>query len=140
MSTHDKRDLNHRVGVSHSSREPSLRGGMPESLRKAGPVRRPFNHARDPWLRKQLEAEKKTEAQRRGDGDGSKMVKLHKPFPELKPKNNLTQIRETFNKSWMQETHAARMVQFDEEERHRRDQATNENEPRRTTSKFEHTR
>jgi len=140
MSNQDKRGLNHREGISHSSREPSLRGDMPENLRKAGPVRRPFDHARDPWLSKQLKAERQTEAQRRESGDGAKMVKLHKPFPELKPKHDLTQIRKTFNKNWMQEAHAARMTQFDEQARHMRDQAENKYQPEHSAPKLEHTR
>jgi len=140
MSNQDKRDVNHREGVSHSSREPSLRGDMPESLRKAGSVCSPFDHARDPWLSKQLKAERQTEAKRRESGDGAKMVKLHKPFPELKPKHDLTQIRKTFNKSWMQEAHAARMAQFDEQAQHMRDQAANEHQAEHTAPKLERTR
>jgi len=140
MSNQDKRGLNHRESVSHSSRDHSLRCDMPESLRKAGPVRRPFDHARDPWLSKQLKAERQTEAQRRESGDGSKMVALQKPFPQLKPKHDLTQIRKTFNKSWMQEAHAARMAQFDKQARHIRDQAANEYQPELSAPKLERTR
>ncbi len=113
MSAHDKRSANHREGISHSSRDPRLRGGMPDGLRKAEPVRRPFDHARDPWLSKQLDAERQSETQRRESGDGSSMVKLQKPFPELKPKHDLTQVRKTFNQQWMREAHAARMEQFE---------------------------
>jgi len=140
MSNRDKKHVNTREGISHSSREPSLRGGLPESLRNAEPVRRPFDHARDPYLSKQLNDLKKTEAQRRGEGDGSRMVKLHKPFPELKPKHDLSQIRQTFNKNWMQEAHAARMTQFDEQERHMRSEARNDRQYQPSVPKQEHSR
>ena len=31
------------------------------------------------------------------------MVKMHKPFPELKPKNHLPVLRQSFNRLWNQE-------------------------------------
>lgn len=106
-----------RTGISYAARKQGLREQMPESLRRAGSTRRPFDDARDPWLRKQREAERKTETQRRETGDGSEMIKLHKPFPELRPKHERAPIRESFNRAWLREENAARMKQYDTQAR-----------------------
>lgn len=93
-----------RSSVSYSGRQPDLASGTPVSLRDVKPAQIFFNEAVDPSLKKQREALLKTEAQRREEsGTGSNMVKLHKPFPELKPKYELKPIRDTFNQNWLKE-------------------------------------
>ena len=119
MASHAKA----RTGASYASRKPGLREGMPEGLRRAGSTRTPFDHARDPWLSKQLKAEKQSEAKRRETGDGSKMVKLHKPFPELRPKQARGPIRDSFNRAWLREERAAQMQQFEAQARHMQSEA-----------------
>ena len=72
----------------------------------------------------QLKAMEKTEAQRRGEsergGRSSNMVKLDKPFPELRPANENAPIRESFNRAWLREQREARMAEY---ERQREQQA-----------------
>jgi hypothetical protein len=93
-----------RSSVSYSGRQPDLASGTPVSLRNVKPAVLFFNEAVDPLLKKQREALLKTEAQRREEsGAGSNMVKLHKPFPELKPKYELKPVRDTFNQNLLKE-------------------------------------
>lgn len=94
---------------------------MPPSLKQQRHVAlREFKCARDPLYRKQLEAMQKTEKQRREEsGRSSLMVKLDKPFPELKPKNELGPLREKFNTAWAKERREARIHMY----------ATREKEP-----------
>jgi len=113
MVDQDKKRPHGRDGISYAARKEGLREQMPESWHKAKSPRQPFENARDPWLRKQREADKQSEAQRRESGDGSKMVKLHKPFPELRPKRERSQIRHSFNRAWLREDREARERQFD---------------------------
>jgi hypothetical protein len=94
---------NHDKAASHSSREPRLRQGMPASLRNVENVRFSFDQARDPFIAAQLQGLGQTEAQRRDEGEGSDMVKLHKPFPELRHKHDLSQIRKSFNQQYLSE-------------------------------------
>jgi hypothetical protein len=102
--------------ASFSWGEPDLRRDAPESLRGARPVRSPFDHARCPYVSAQLKAAAKTEAQRREEsGRGSLMVKLHRPFPDLRPRNENQPIREAFNAAWLKEDRAARLAQFRKE-------------------------
>ena len=112
MAARDKAD----AGPLYSSREARLRQGVPSRLQNAGHVRHDFDHARDPLIRVQLQDLEKAEGQRREEGDGSKMVKLHKPFPELRPKHDLSQIRGNFNKNWLSEYRSAQMKQFEARE------------------------
>ena len=102
---------------SYAASDPELRKGMPESLRNASPVRSPFDHARDPLISAQLRDMEKTEAQRREEsGRGSLMVKMDKPFPDLRPKHEREPLRQSFNQAWLREQRAARMEQYKAEE------------------------
>lgn len=99
-----------RRRASYSGRHPELSSGTPVSLRELKPTQLFFNEAVDPLLKKQHEALRKTEAKRREEnGSGSQMVKLHKPFPELKPKFSRYQLKKTFNSSWVRERERAAM-------------------------------
>lgn len=115
-----------REGTSYASRKPGLREAMPDSLRKAGSTKATFDHARDPWLSKQLKAEQQSEARRRETGDGSKMVKLHKPFPELRPKRERSPIRQSFNRAWLREDREAQMRQLEAQAEHMRNEVRQE--------------
>ncbi|GEM_PF-1430727 len=112
MAAHDKAGTD----IIYSSREARLRQNVPSRLRNAGHVRPSFDNARDPLIKAQRKDLEKTEGKRREDGGGSKMVKLHKPFPELRPKHDLSQSRETFNKNWLSEHRRAQMKQFEAQE------------------------
>ena len=114
MAAHNKAGTD----IIYSSREARLRQDVPSHLQNAGHVRPGFDRARDPLINAQLKDLKKTEGKRREDGDGSKMIKLHKPFPELRPKRDLSQIRETFNKNWLSEHRRTQMKQFETQEQH----------------------
>ena len=93
---------------SYSSQEPDLRKGMPISLREMRALRSSFDYNRSPYTARQLRDSGKTEAQRREErAQGSTMVKLHHPFPELRPKRQQGPIRESFNKAWLKERRSA---------------------------------
>ena len=92
---------------------------LPPSLLHAGPLRRSFDHARDPYISTQIKDLEKSEAQRREEtGRGSMMVKLHKPFPELRPKNETKPLRQAFNSAWLKEQREAMMSRFESEQKH----------------------
>ena len=114
MAAHDKAD----AGPLYSSREARLRQGVPSRLQNAGHARHDFDHARDPFISAQRKDLEKAESKRREEGDGSKMVKLHRPFPELRPRHDLSQIRGNFNKNWLSEYRRAQMKQFEAQEQH----------------------
>ena len=115
--------MNARDESSLSIHEQVLRAkhrqGLPDSLRQAGPVKQPFEQARDPLIRAQLADLTKTESQRRGEtaGRGSTMVKLHKPFPELKPKHVQGPLHKAFNQAWLREQRAAMLAQLETKRR-----------------------
>lgn len=115
MAAHDEAE---DMAPLYSSREARLRQGVPSRLQNAGHARHNFDHARDPFISAQRKDLEKAEGQRREEGDGSKMVKLYKPFPELRPKHDLSQIRGNFNKSWLSEYRSAQMKQFEAQEQH----------------------
>ncbi len=96
-----------------------LRRGLPDRLRQTPPVKRPFDHARDPLIRAQDHG--KTETQRREEvsGRGSMMVKLHKPFPELRPKHELRPLRAAFNQAWLREQREAVFAQLETQRQQR---------------------
>lgn len=101
---------------SYASNEPALAAHLPDALKNQAGVRHSFDHARDPLISQQLQDLDKTEHQRREEqGDGSQMVKLHKPFPELKPKHHQSVMRSQFNQSWIKEQRSARMAQYQQE-------------------------
>ena len=102
---------------SFASLDPALRKEAPESLLRVKSIRDSFEDVRDPYIKRQRDAMRKTEAKRREEGTkGSKMVKLHKPFPELKPKHDLSQIRATFNNAWLKEQRKEKLAQFRQQE------------------------
>lgn len=110
--------------TSFAGKRPELAGDIPDTFHQAPPNRREFDHARDPYISMQLKDMEKTESQRRGEsernGRGSEMVKLDKPFPELRPANENAPIRESFNCAWLREQREARMAEY---ERQREQQA-----------------
>jgi hypothetical protein len=76
---------------------------LPESVQQAGSLQRTFEEAHSPDLKELREYYKLSEAERREQaGSGSGMVKLSKPFPELKPKSAEAKqaLREDFNQRW----------------------------------------
>lgn len=86
------------------------RDGLPDRLRRVERMRMEFEGARDPSLKAQRAAMGKSEAKRREEqGEGSQMVKLHKPFPDLRPKTHAAQqgIRQSFNNHWHAEQNRA---------------------------------
>jgi hypothetical protein len=127
MVRSDNRSDNRAVSpreTSFAGKHQELAGDTPASFHKVPLNRREFDHARDPYLSKQLKALEQTEAQRRGDsertGRGSEMVRLDKPFPELRPAHENAPIRETFNRAWLREQRAARMADYERQrEQHR---------------------
>lgn len=120
-----KAGFNHHNGVSlrttsFAGKHPDFASDRPDSFAQAPSSRREFDHARDPYISKQLKAMEQTEAQRRGEsersGRGSEMVKLDKPFPELRPAHEQAPIRQAFNRAWLREQREARIAEL---ERHR---------------------
>ncbi len=103
--------------TSFAGKHPDLAGDVPDSFGQVPPNRREFDHARDPYISKQLKAMEKTEAQRRGEsersGRGSEMVKMDKPFPELRPANEQAPIRQAFNRAWLREQREARLADLE---------------------------
>lgn len=90
---------NAHAGISSQGRE-----GLPDTLRYQQSPHREFVDASDPFACIEREALQKTESQRRGEQhQGSLMVKMDKPFPQLKPKNDHSVIRESFNRRWNKE-------------------------------------
>jgi len=109
--------------TSFSGKHPDFAGDVPDSFRNAPPHRREFDYARDPYIAKQLEAMKLTEAQRRGESEqsgGSEMVKRDKPHPELRPEHEQAPIRETFNRAWLREQREARLNELERQRAERR--------------------
>ena len=91
------------TGVSSQGRD-----GLPERLRNRESPHTEFTDTSDPFGRIEREAMRKTESQRRGEqGHGSLMVKLDRPFPQLKPKNARSVIRAHFNRRWDHEIERA---------------------------------
>lgn len=113
MAGSDDRNVSPRT-TSFAGKHPELANDMPASFRKAPSQRREFDNVRDPYIGKQLTEMKQTEAHRRGEmdrsGRGSEMVKLNKPFPELRPKLEQAPIRESFNRAWLREQREARLA------------------------------
>ena len=98
--------------TSYAGHEPNLRRSAPVSLRQLRALRTPFDHARCPYVSRQLKDQSKTEAQRRGEqGRGSMMIKLHRPSPVLRPKHEQSILRASFNKAWLKEQRRARLAQ-----------------------------
>ena len=104
--------------TGYAARDKDLSAGTPASLRAVPAPGGPFDHARDPHISRQIRDMEKSETQRREEGGrGSKMIRLHKPFPELKPKRDLSDspIRQAFNRAWFQEQRAARFAELDKQ-------------------------
>lgn len=107
--------------ASFAGKQPELANDIPDSFRKAPSPRRAFDYVRDPYIAKQLKAMELTEAQRRGEsGRGSLMVKLHKPFPELRPEHEQAPLREAFNSAWLREQRSARLADLDRQREQQR--------------------
>lgn len=120
MDQSDNKGRNKAVSprtTSFSGKHPELANDTPDSFREAPPNRREFDHARDRYVSLQLKAMEKTEAQRRGEsergGRSSNMVKLDKPFPELRPANEQAPIRQAFNRAWLREQREARLAELE---------------------------
>lgn len=103
--------------TSFSGKHTQLGSDTPASFQRAPSSRREFDQVRDPYYAKQLKAMELTEVLRRGDsertGRGSEMVKLNKPFPQLRPKSEQDPIRETFNRAWLREQREARLADLE---------------------------
>ena len=73
---------------------------------------------------------KQTEAQRRGEsersGRGSDMVKMDKPFPELRPANEQAPIRQAFNRAWLREQREARIAELERQREREQQNAAQE--------------
>ncbi len=122
------RNANRSGHASHSWSHAELRAQAPQSLRLTQSIGEPFDYARDPLIRKQLEDERRTESQRReSQGRESQMVKLHRPFPELRPKQEQGPLRAAFNASWLKEQRSARMAEFRAQALERQQQQSNDN-------------
>lgn len=95
MANHDNAAY---PGITYAMTELSLRQQAPPSLHRAGHIRETFHQANDGIA---------NEAKR-----DSEMVKLDKPFPELKPNYARGLKRSSFNQNWLREQRAAKMVDF----------------------------
>ncbi|MCB1950004.1 hypothetical protein [Nitrosomonas sp.] len=116
--------------TSFAGKHPQLARDTPDSFREAPPNRREFDHARDRYISLQLKAMEQTEAQRRGEsersGRSSEMVKLSKPFPELRPKLEQAPIRQAFNRAWLREQREARLAELETQRQQKQQDAIQE--------------
>ncbi|MEZ5813852.1 MAG: hypothetical protein R3E13_03905 [Alphaproteobacteria bacterium] len=123
------REISSRT-TSFAGKHPELAGDMPDSFREAPPNRREFDHARDRYISLQLKAMEQTEAQRRGEsersGRSSEMVKLSKPFPELRPRLEQAPIRQAFNRAWLREQREARLAELESQRQQKQQDAIQE--------------
>lgn len=113
--------------TSFSGKHPDFANDVPNNFRNAPAHRREFDYARDPYIAKQLEAMKLTEAQRRGEserGGGSEMLKRDKPHPELRPDHEQAPIRETFNRAWLREQREARLNELERQRAQRMERSS----------------
>lgn len=123
---------------SFSSTDPRLRSKAPKSLRRVSGVRHPFDRARDPFIKKQWEALKKTEAQRREEsGGGPHRVKLHSPLSLLKPEREPSRFRQAFNNDFLRMKRESqisfyRKQEAKQESEHIQDQASRQFDTRST--------
>ena len=108
--------------ITFSSQDKRLRRDVPPSLQGVNSVRLNFDHARDPLISAQLKSQSQTEVKNREDGDGSRMVKLHRPFPELRPKHDISQIRKSYNQQYISEHRRAQLSQFKAQEQYSKTQ------------------
>ena len=109
-------------GITFSSQDKRLRRGVPVSLQGVNSARLSFDHARDPLISAQLKSMAQSEASRQEDGNGSRMVKLHRPFPELRPKHDISQIRKSYNQQYLSEHRRAQLSQFRAQEQYSKTQ------------------
>lgn len=103
--------------ITYAANDPSLSGDMPESFSHAPPMTQHFNDAGDPLAKASREAMDKSERERREESGVPRMVKLHKPFPELKPEHERAQgpQRTRFNNDWLKEQRDMRLAEFADE-------------------------
>jgi hypothetical protein len=134
VQTDRNREMPSRT-TSFAGKNSELAGDTPATFRRAPPHRQAFDHASDPYVGMQLKDMEKTEAQRRGEsersGRDSEMVKLDKPFPELRPANENAPIRESFNRAWLREQREARLADLD----HQREEQYAIEQPQRNFEK-----
>ena len=98
---------------SYAGSHPDLKRGMSDRLKRTQPVTGVFEDERDPVHRAHLKSMRKTESQRREEsGRGSLMVKLQRPFPELKPRHDYGVKRSRFNQDWLKEQRAAKRAMY----------------------------
>lgn len=101
---------------SFARSQPDLAQNAPVSLKKLRSLQIPFDHARSPEISAQLNDLGKSEKERREDGErGSRMVKQHHPYPELRPKHTLGPKRTSFDQAWLREQRAAKLAQYQDE-------------------------
>jgi len=116
--------------TSFAGKHPELAKDMPDRFREAPPNRQEFDHARDRYISLQLKAMEQTEAQRRGEsersGRSSEMVKLSKPFPELRPRLEQAPIRQAFNRAWLREQREARLAELESQRQQKQQDAIQE--------------
>ena len=116
--------------LSHAGRDSELSQRAPVSLRNLKPANLNFNDSADPLRKKERDALKQSETQRREAMDqGSLMVKLQKPFPDLKPRNADKILRQSFNQDWIKEHQRAALAYLEAQESHRQ-QADDKPSPR----------
>jgi len=102
--------------VSYAGADSRLIARLPDALKPDAGVRPTFEHEANPQTHAERLAMEQSEAQRRGEQDpGSMMVKLHKPFPDLKPKYHVEVLRAHFNQQWFQEKRNAQMRSHQEQ-------------------------
>ncbi len=134
------REISSRT-TSFAGKHPDLAGDRPDSFAQAPSSRREFDHARDRYISLQLKAMEQTEAQRHGEsersGRGSDMVKLSKPFPELRPKLEQAPIREAFNRAWLREQREARLAELERQREHEQQNAIQERAIEQSTKDME---
>ena len=104
--------------MSYAANDPTLPGGVSEMHARVHPVRSHFQDAADPLHKAQQDAIGKSERARREESGVPRMIKLHKPVPELKPNDEFVQAqtRSGFNQSWLKEQRTARLAEYADEQ------------------------
>jgi len=100
--------------ISYAGVDSQLVNRLPHTLKQDARVTPTFEFEANPQRREERRAMELTEKQRRDEQDpGSMMVKLHKPFPNPKPKNHIGVLRSHFNQQWFQEMRRAQMQSYE---------------------------
>lgn len=107
--------------LSYAGRHSDLYRGTPVSLREVKPASLFFNDQADPLHKAQRKALQQSESERReAMSQGSLMVKLHKPFPELKPHYAHSVLKASFNQSWLKERKRSALQHLQQQENTKR--------------------